>query len=299
MGAIGRPYLNRRVVVVLPVETLLFHLRGLVVVARPYEVAGDSPGPLGPRFEGGGRLILLLASILHEGEPGHFLLVMGVPGHHFGAVLEIVLCPLCLLLLRLEPFLSSVEGRLVNVDLPQILDVPFYPLGHIADIVSVNVVERDVGSLYFCALGMEAFLVGVEGSGWFVFWFGVGGLEIVLAGARVGVIVSVPSLGVGKVADLGVASLLEGVEFVFVPFYLHQALLSDLLLVPLVQILCLFGFDPGLPEYFVPGLPQLLFLQLLLVFIEVGSWPGGCLPIFWFLLIGKTSGAEAIIPIVK
>ena len=203
MGAIGRPYLNWGVVIVLPVETLLLHLRGLVVVARPDEVAGDSPGPLGPRFEGGGRLVLLLVSVLHEGESGHFFLVVGVPGNHFGAVIEIILCSFrLLLLLRLEPFLSGVEGCLVNVDLPQILDVPFDPLGHIADIVPVNVVERDVGSLYFCALGMEAFFSWVEGSGWFVFWFGMGGLEIVLAGARVGVIVSVPSLGVGKVANL-------------------------------------------------------------------------------------------------
>ena len=53
MGAIGGPYLYRRVVVVLPVETLLLHLRGLVVVARPDEVTGNSPGSLSPRFEGG------------------------------------------------------------------------------------------------------------------------------------------------------------------------------------------------------------------------------------------------------
>ena len=202
-----------------------------------------------------------------------------VPGYHFGTVIKILLFPFCLLM-RLEPFLSRVEGSLINVDLPQILYISFDPLSHMADIVPFNVVERDICGLQFCALGVEAFLGRVEGSGWFVFWLCMGVLEVIFAWSGVGIIVSVPSLGVGKVAHLGVASFLEGVELVFIPFYLQQALLSDLIFVPLVQILSFFGFDPGLSEYFIPGLPQLLFLHLLLIFVEVGSRARYCLLVF-------------------
>jgi len=60
----------------------------------------------------------------------------------------------------LKPLLLGVEGSLINVDLLQILNVPLDPLGCVANVISVDVIEGDVGSLEFSVLAVESLYGG-------------------------------------------------------------------------------------------------------------------------------------------